>query len=790
MGCCSRGCGLIVGAVFGAVLAILGGILFPVGDIIIEGTVKKEAVIEEGTTAYDNWVSTGATVYREFWLFDVQNSLEVVNDGAKPVVKEKGPYIYRTRYLPKTNISFSPNHTVSFVLPAGAVFQRDMSVGPEEDKVTSLNLAVSRFQETLDEKLKAEAPLNKDSTEKWNQFKILMTGTAKATLGSKKCLHHDWFDKNDEQIMQLLQEKNTEEHSLEGECSIARGYSTEGENDTENKDDMEREQRPDSPPFLAQRELQRATAEPQEREPASIGNGDDEMRQVQEKCLEQNLDLYSVFINLTKAFDTINREALWSVLVRYSCPRKVIQMIRLLHDGMTGQVLSNGVQSDPFEISSGVKQDHVLAPVLFNLFFTCVLRQAVQDLEEGVYIHYQYNCSIFDLRRLTAKTKIVTRLLQEAVFADYCVLMAHKPDDLLGKTEVLVQSAPNSIAPKPTITIDDTELKTVESFKYLVSVISSDGFLDKRMIRDSNSSLFQHLTVKELLWGYTDPMLNGELGLFHPYNGTNDGLYNIHTGKDDISKVGMIDMWKGEPNLDFWSDKYCDMINGTDASSFAPFVDKKKPLFFFSSDICRSVPASYEDTLNLRGIEVYRFALQANTLASPVDNPDNRCFCRSEKGTNNCTLAGVLDISSCQSGRPVFISLPHFLHGSPSLWESVEGLNPNVDHHKTFLDVEPITGFTLRFAKRIQVNMMYGPSTDITVLKKVKDYTIFPLVWMNETATLDEETANMFKEELFSRIEMLEIIRLVLLCGGLVIFVICLIAFFIVKHKDSKKIIA
>ena len=38
------------------------------------------------------------------------------------------------------------------------------------------------------------------------------------------------------------------------------------------------------------------------------------VRQLQEKCIEQNKPLYLVFIDLTKAFDTINRKALWTVL--------------------------------------------------------------------------------------------------------------------------------------------------------------------------------------------------------------------------------------------------------------------------------------------------------------------------------------------------------------------------------------------------------------------------------------------------------------------------------------------
>ena len=36
-------------------------------------------------------------------------------------------------------------------------------------------------------------------------------------------------------------------------------------------------------------------------------------RQIQEKSKEQHKDLYMVFIDLTKAFDSINRTGLWSL---------------------------------------------------------------------------------------------------------------------------------------------------------------------------------------------------------------------------------------------------------------------------------------------------------------------------------------------------------------------------------------------------------------------------------------------------------------------------------------------
>ncbi|KAL8591100.1 hypothetical protein ACOMHN_058753 [Nucella lapillus] len=81
--------------------------------------------------------------------------------------------------------------------------------------------------------------------------------------------------------------------------------------------------------------------------------------------------------------------------------------------------------SQPFNISNGVKQGCVLAPVLFNLFLTCVLNHAVRDIQDGVYLKYRMDGSLFDLRYLNAKTKKTERTILEALFADDCALMAH-----------------------------------------------------------------------------------------------------------------------------------------------------------------------------------------------------------------------------------------------------------------------------------------------------------------------------------------------------------------------------
>ena len=47
-------------------------------------------------------------------------------------------------------------------------------------------------------------------------------------------------------------------------------------------------------------------------------------RQLQEKCQEQNVDLYMTFVDLTKAFDTVSREGLSKIMAKFGCPAKFI----------------------------------------------------------------------------------------------------------------------------------------------------------------------------------------------------------------------------------------------------------------------------------------------------------------------------------------------------------------------------------------------------------------------------------------------------------------------------------
>ena len=85
----------------------------------------------------------------------------------------------------------------------------------------------------------------------------------------------------------------------------------------------------------------------------------------------------------------------------------------------------NRLLSGSFPISNGVKQGCVLAPTLFFSFFSTMLREAKEDQPDGIYIRFRTDGSLFNFRRLLARTKTIGELITELLFADDSALLAH-----------------------------------------------------------------------------------------------------------------------------------------------------------------------------------------------------------------------------------------------------------------------------------------------------------------------------------------------------------------------------
>ena len=136
-------------------------------------------------------------------------------------------------------------------------------------------------------------------------------------------------------------------------------------------------------------------------------------RQLQEKCHEQHQDLYLAFVDLTKAFDIVNRDLLWNILHKFICHPTFIAMLQQFHTGMCAQAVMADSQSFSFPVEVGVKQGCVIAPIIFNLLLVAITLVSHRDLQSSdcIGIEYRLDGGLFNLRHLKAVTKTSSAMI-------------------------------------------------------------------------------------------------------------------------------------------------------------------------------------------------------------------------------------------------------------------------------------------------------------------------------------------------------------------------------------------
>ena len=122
---------------------------------------------------------------------------------------------------------------------------------------------------------------------------------------------------------------------------------------------------------------------------------------------------------------------------------------------------------------------------------------AFHEGDNGIPIRYCFDGKLFNLRRLQAKSKVQTEVLDEFLFADDMTKGAPTEEKMqkgvdqvsdscdnydltisIKKTEVVYQPAPGKPYMEPTITVKGQRLQVVDKFTYLGSTLSRVVHID------------------------------------------------------------------------------------------------------------------------------------------------------------------------------------------------------------------------------------------------------------------------------------------------------------------------
>uniref|UniRef100_A0A8C6SXY0 Reverse transcriptase domain-containing protein n=1 Tax=Neogobius melanostomus TaxID=47308 RepID=A0A8C6SXY0_9GOBI len=184
------------------------------------------------------------------------------------------------------------------------------------------------------------------------------------------------------------------------------------------------------------------------------------------RFLDKNSCVGAVFLDLKKAFDTVDHKILLTKLSHFNFSEKAINWMKSYLTNRMQCVVVNGVKSPYRECTVGVPQGSILGPVLFSLYIND-LPDACRNTQIQMYaddaVIYTPAKNIQEAGRiLTSEMAQVQNWLSKS-----CLLLNTK------KTVCMMFSKQNKKTTNLHVFLRDVELELVQEFKYLGVVLDS-----------------------------------------------------------------------------------------------------------------------------------------------------------------------------------------------------------------------------------------------------------------------------------------------------------------------------
>jgi hypothetical protein len=196
-------------------------------------------------------------------------------------------------------------------------------------------------------------------------------------------------------------------------------------------------------------------------------------------------ELYLLFIDYSKAFDTVNQSLLFTTMMNMGIPRHLVALIQALYQQQTAAVRWDGVLSEWFHIWKGTRQGCNISPTEFNMYAEDIIRRTMEGGEEeskhGVIVggqvinnlRYADDTTLLDTS-VSGIDEIFAKLVQESKTSNMSINAR--------KTKLMAVGRRSNRSVK--ILLEGDEIEQVEDFKFLGSTKTSNGDCTKEIKKE------------------------------------------------------------------------------------------------------------------------------------------------------------------------------------------------------------------------------------------------------------------------------------------------------------------
>ena len=184
-------------------------------------------------------------------------------------------------------------------------------------------------------------------------------------------------------------------------------------------------------------------------------------------ALDKNMYTCGVFIDLEKAFDTVNHQILLSKLYHYGIRGIANMWFSSYLSGRSQSVTLNGIASSKMNVSCGVPQGSILGPLLFLLYVND-MNLAVRS---SIVHHFADDTNLLYSNRSLKKIKTV---VEKDLAYLYDWLCANRLSLNAGKTEFIIfRPSRKKLDLRITLRLHHTKLFESPKIKYLGLILDN-----------------------------------------------------------------------------------------------------------------------------------------------------------------------------------------------------------------------------------------------------------------------------------------------------------------------------